>query len=28
VMMALPIAVFIITQSNVIETMSNSGIKE
>ncbi len=28
VMMAVPILVFIITQSNVIETMSSSGIKE
>ncbi|MHB1454201.1 MAG: carbohydrate ABC transporter permease [Saccharofermentanales bacterium] len=28
VMMSVPIIVFIITQSNVIETMSNSGIKE
>lgn len=28
VMMSVPIVVFVITQSNVIETMSNSGIKE
>jgi ABC-type glycerol-3-phosphate transport system permease component len=28
VMMSVPIAVFLITQSNVIETMSSSGIKE
>jgi ABC-type glycerol-3-phosphate transport system permease component len=28
VMMSVPIIVFVVTQSNVIETMSNSGIKE
>ena len=28
IMMILPIVVFIITQSNVIETMSSSGVKE
>ena len=28
VMMAVPIAIFLFTQSNIMETMSNSGIKE